>query len=367
LRSRAASAAPAASGLDLGYRARAVPAGSARYWAWLFAAPPARDALLGIQALTAEWRAETDPSVERGVAHLKLAWWQEEIERLTRGAPVHPISRYLAALPGADGPLFQPLAAAVAAAVDEVSGVPLESALDLPAHAMALRGEPLLAASRLTESWHDAPVAASSRASPSAPSVAPIAASMAAPSAAPIAASSAGPRPASSAASRPAPSAASRPAPSAASSAAPRPAPSAAPSADSLSDLRDSIRALAAAEHLAEALADYRRLARSGRVPFPVDELLAAGIETTDLCADAPPERLSGYLQQLKARAAGGYRAASAALPAARRGRHRHLLVLAALGLRRLDRSPMAEEATTSAMRRLKDMLLAWQTARGAR
>jgi phytoene synthase len=323
LRSRAASAAPAASGLDLGYRARAVPAGSARYWAWLFAAPPARDALLGIQALTAEWRAETDPSVERGVAHLKLAWWQEEIERLTRGAPVHPISRYLAALPGADGPLFQPLAAAVAAAVDEVSGVPLETALDLPAHAMALRGEPLLAASRLAESLHDTPVAASSTASPRAPSAAPSAASIAAPT------------PASS--------------------------------ADSLGDLRDPIRALAAAEHLAEALADYRRLARSGRVPFPVDELLAAGIETADLCADAPPERLSGYLQQLEARAAGGYRAASAALPSARRGRHRHLLVLAALGLRRLDRSPMAEEATTSAMRRLKDMLLAWQTARGAR
>ncbi|HEX3848440.1 MAG TPA: squalene/phytoene synthase family protein [Steroidobacteraceae bacterium] len=274
--------------LDPSYRARAIPPGGVRYWAWLFASPRARDALVGIQALTTEWHAEIDPAVERGVAHLKLAWWQEEMERLVRGAPLHPVSRYLAALPGASGPVFQPLAAAVAAAVDQVTGVPLETALDLPPHAMALRGEPWMVASRLAED-HGA-----------------------------------------------------------------------------LEDLRGAIRALATAEHLAEALADYRRLARSGRVPFAVDELLAAAIETADLCANEPPERLSRYLQGLRAQAAEGYRAAAASVPAARRDRHRHLLVLAALGLRRVE-SPAPRGATrTSALRRLEDMLLAWKIARGA-
>ena len=60
-----------------------------------------RDPLLGIYALLAEWRALVDPGVELTAAHLKLAWWREEIERLSRGAPVHPISRYIASLPRA--------------------------------------------------------------------------------------------------------------------------------------------------------------------------------------------------------------------------------------------------------------------------
>ena len=48
--------------LEESYRARAVPAGSPRYFSWLFAAPPMRDPLLGIYALLAEWRALLDPA-----------------------------------------------------------------------------------------------------------------------------------------------------------------------------------------------------------------------------------------------------------------------------------------------------------------
>jgi hypothetical protein len=40
---------------------RAVPPGTARYWSWLFAARVARDPLLGIYALAAEWQALMDP------------------------------------------------------------------------------------------------------------------------------------------------------------------------------------------------------------------------------------------------------------------------------------------------------------------
>jgi hypothetical protein len=48
-------------------------------------------------------------------------------------------------------------------------------------------------------------------------------------------------------------------------------------------------------------------------------------------------------------------------LPRAQRARHRHLLVLAALGLARLNRRAPPPES-----RRLRDMLLAWTTARRA-
>src|SRR5580658_3186413 len=100
--------------LDAIYQARALPPGTARYWSWFFAAAESRAPLLGIYALGAEWQALMDPATEISVAHLKLAWWQEEMHRLTRGAAVHPISIYLAALPRAAAVDFTPLSDAVA-------------------------------------------------------------------------------------------------------------------------------------------------------------------------------------------------------------------------------------------------------------
>ena len=58
------------------------------------------------------------------------------------------------------------------------------------------------------------------------------------------------------------------------------------------------------ADYLSRATRDYRRQARHGRVPFAVEELLAAGMDNADLCADQPPAKLENYLQQLRARAA---------------------------------------------------------------
>jgi len=127
-----------------------VPPGSARYWSWLFAARAARDPLLGIYALAAEWRALTDPALELGVAQVKLAWWHDELTRLIDGAPLHPITRYLAALPCANAADFTPLQRCLEAGAAQVAGVPVERAADLPAHADALYGTPLLMASLMT-------------------------------------------------------------------------------------------------------------------------------------------------------------------------------------------------------------------------
>jgi phytoene/squalene synthetase len=118
---------------------------------------------------------------------------------------------------------------------------------------------------------------------------------------------------------------------------------------------------LAIADYLARITSDYRREARLGRVPFAVDELLAAGIDNADLCADRPAPKLQEYLQRLRARAARSYETAAQALPAACRSRERHLLVLAALGLKHLQRRTANLESP-----RLQDMLLAWSTARRA-
>jgi len=265
------------------YRARALPAGSARYFSWLFAAPEARAPLLGIYALLAEWSALIDPSTERSAAQIKLAWWQEEVLRLTAGAPIHPIGIYLTSLPRAAAVDFAPLSAAIGAAVREVSGAPLERAVDLAPHACALPANPLVVASRLSHGDRDEPA------------------------------------------------------------------------------LRECINALAIADHLSRSVRDYRREARCGRVPFAVDELLAEGIENDDLTAATAPARLEGYLRRLRERALQGYASAAEMLPPTRRSQQRHLLVLAALGLKTLQKG-----VPTSKTHGLQDMFLAWRTARRA-
>ena len=275
--------APALKTLDATYRARAIPLGSVRYWSWLFAASLQRAPLLGVYALLAEWNALTDPATEASASGIQLAWWQEEIERLIAGTPVHPVCRYLAALPRAGEVDFSPLRRALEAAMAEASGVPLERSAELEPHACALRAAPLGLASRLAAETHDE------------------------------------------------------------------------------AGLENCLRALAVAEHLARLIRDYRRQARLGRVPFPVEELLAAGLDNADLCADQPTAKLAEYLQQLRVRAERSYAAAALALPATCRAQQRHLLISAALGLNHLQRRTSSLESV-----RLQDMLLAWSTARRA-
>lgn len=274
---------PALKTLDATYRARAIPLGSVRYWSWLFAASHQRAPLLGVYALLAEWNALTDPATDASASRIKLAWWQEEIQRLIARRPVHPICLYLAALPRAGEVDLSALSRALDATIAEVSGVPLERSTELEPHAYALRAGPLGLASQLASDRLDE------------------------------------------------------------------------------AGLGDCLRALAAADYLARVTRDYRRQARHGRVPFAVQELLEAGLDNADLCADQPPPKLEGYLSQLRARAARSYETAAMALPEACRASERHLLVLAALGLKHLQRHASGLESA-----RLQDMLLAWSTARRA-
>ena len=87
--------ADAAPGLERTLRERAAPVGLPRYYALLFAPAEVRPALTALYAFDAEIRAAVHPGTEHAAAHLKLTWWREEIERLARGKPVHPIGRAL--------------------------------------------------------------------------------------------------------------------------------------------------------------------------------------------------------------------------------------------------------------------------------
>jgi 15-cis-phytoene synthase len=135
--------------LDAGYRARAIPPGSARYWSWLFASTEMRAPLLGVYALSAEWHALMDPATDRSAALIKLGWWQEEMRRLSAGVPVHPISAFLKSLPRSPEVDFAPLIGAIDGVAAGANGAPLERGTDLEPHVRALRAAPLALASRL--------------------------------------------------------------------------------------------------------------------------------------------------------------------------------------------------------------------------
>jgi phytoene synthase len=258
-----------------------VPAGSVRYWSWLFAAPEAREPLLGIYALLTEWRALMNPGTERGVAQIKLVWWGEEMSRMAAGAPRHPITRHLAALPRASSTDFTPLTRSIEAAGAQIAGVPLEQAGELESHADALYGVPLVVAALLGGAGADG-------------------------------------------------------------------------------TLRHCIAPLAAAQYLAAAIAEYGREARAGRVPFPVDDLLAADIDNEDLLAPEAPPRLRTYLDRLRRKAAAYFSSAAAALAPDERPRLRHMAVLATLGAKHLnDRG-----SRSGADFRLADLYNAWNAAR---
>jgi phytoene synthase len=268
--------------LDETYRRRAIGPGTSRFWAWLFAPPAVRAPLLGIFALLAEWLALMDPATESGVARIKLAWWQEELDRLAAGVAVHPIGRYLGQLSNAGDIDFAALNAALGAAAEQVAGVPIERAADLDAHANRFWGTPHLAALRLGSEAIDA-------------------------------------------------------------------------------SLVECASALAAGEYLARAIAAYRRDAAVGRVPFAIDELQSAGIETADLSAAEPPRRLQDYLGKLRAQAAGRYDAALHAVQGRPRALARHMLVLATIGRRQI-----AAGRAPSAQPRLRETFAAWRIARRA-
>jgi phytoene synthase len=73
-----------------------VEAGSARHLAWLYSPPEARAGIAALLTLEAEIAGSTRPGLDHGVAHARLAWWQEEAGELLRGRPRHPLGRQLA-------------------------------------------------------------------------------------------------------------------------------------------------------------------------------------------------------------------------------------------------------------------------------
>lgn len=113
------------------------------YYASLYLPPPARHAA---RTLEAARRAITDipgSCTDRGVAHLKLAWWQTELQQLARETPRHPLARALAPLVKRDPAVLAIFEQLVMNTVAGLNAAPLVNRTALLNHVQTQHG-PLL-------------------------------------------------------------------------------------------------------------------------------------------------------------------------------------------------------------------------------
>lgn len=81
--------------LDASYVRRARPPGSARDLAVLFAHAGQKRGLTALLALQTEVLSAAYASTDHAVAHARIEWWREELDRLLLGSPAHPVTRVL--------------------------------------------------------------------------------------------------------------------------------------------------------------------------------------------------------------------------------------------------------------------------------
>ena len=75
---------------------KAAASGSSFYYAFLFLAPERRRAITALYAYCREVDDIVDEVSDPSIAHAKLAWWVQEVDRLFSGSAQHPVSRALA-------------------------------------------------------------------------------------------------------------------------------------------------------------------------------------------------------------------------------------------------------------------------------
>jgi 15-cis-phytoene synthase len=75
---------------------KAAQSGSSFYYSFLFLPPDRRRAITALYAFCREVDDAVDEPSDAAVARARLAWWRDEVGRLFRGTPQHPVSQALA-------------------------------------------------------------------------------------------------------------------------------------------------------------------------------------------------------------------------------------------------------------------------------
>lgn len=113
--------------LDAALIERAVPTGSMRYYAWLYTPELHRDAIAALFLIEAELHDSARAPHE--VAHIRLQWWREEIDRLVAAKAQHPAMQVLQANTHHNN--FKVLHEAVLSAAQELANATYETDAEL--------------------------------------------------------------------------------------------------------------------------------------------------------------------------------------------------------------------------------------------
>ncbi|MBB6091930.1 phytoene synthase [Povalibacter uvarum] len=103
------------SALDDALVNKAAPAGSMRYFSLLYTPPEHREIVTALYVIDAEIR-ESAQSPNHDVAHTRLQWWRQEIDRLVNRNAQHPATRILGAVDRVDRKAFARLHELIVAA-----------------------------------------------------------------------------------------------------------------------------------------------------------------------------------------------------------------------------------------------------------
>lgn len=112
---------------------RAAPAGSMRYFALLYTPAEKRDAVTALYVIDAEIR-ESAHSANHDVAHTRLQWWRQEVDRLVNDNAQHPATKILGSLPGVDRRQFARLHELIVAADMDLARMTYLNAKELRAY-----------------------------------------------------------------------------------------------------------------------------------------------------------------------------------------------------------------------------------------
>ncbi len=120
---------------------------------WRFAPHPQRDRLRVLFGIEQELQQSLNPSLDHSVAHARLGWWQDELQRLKDDQPRHPLTQSLATIANQQGLPPPDLTGLVTCASIDLACLAFETRADLDSYLQASASAVFCVATAMPLAW----------------------------------------------------------------------------------------------------------------------------------------------------------------------------------------------------------------------
>ena len=120
---------------------------------WSFAPHPQRDRLRVLFGIEQELQQSLNPSLDHSVAHARLGWWQDELQRLKDDQPRHPLTQSLATIANQQGLPPPDLTGIVTCASIALACLAFETRADLDSYLQASASAVFCVATAMPLAW----------------------------------------------------------------------------------------------------------------------------------------------------------------------------------------------------------------------